>query len=78
MCVFPHSYEGPLEVQQLCFGLREVPVVTTQLKHPQHQHQRTVLRDKTDRRVSDQLTGRVLKTFKPDKQTPGEPVRTES
>ncbi|KAF3855405.1 hypothetical protein F7725_023460 [Dissostichus mawsoni] len=33
--------EGPLEVQQLGFGLREVPVVTAQLKHLQHQNQRT-------------------------------------
>lgn len=44
--MFAHSDEGPLEVQQLFFGLREVSVVTTQLKHPQHQHQRTVLKHK--------------------------------
>lgn len=39
-----HSDEGPLEVQQLRLGLSEVSVVAAQLKHPEHQHQRTVLR----------------------------------
>lgn len=40
----PHSEQGLLEVQQLQLGLREVSVVTTQLKHLQHQHQGALLR----------------------------------
>lgn len=47
VCVFPYSDERLLEVQQLCFGLSEIPEVTTQLKHPEHQHQRRVLTEET-------------------------------
>lgn len=44
-----HGDERPLEVQQLRFGLSEVPEVAAQLKHPEHQHQRTVLTRKHTR-----------------------------
>lgn len=49
--LLPYSQEGLLEVQQLQLGLREVSVVTTQLKHPQHQHQGALLRQMCEDRV---------------------------
>lgn len=55
-----HSDECSLEVQQLRFGLRVIPVVTTQLKHPQDQHQRTVLRDTQNTKML-YLTSTILK-----------------
>lgn len=48
MCI-SYRDEFLLEIQQLRFGLREVPVVTAQLKHPQQQHQRTVLGDRQNK-----------------------------
>ncbi len=53
--MFPYSDECPLEVQQLRFGLREISVVTTQLEHPQHQHQGAVLRHKQREKMSELL-----------------------